>query len=770
MAVGRTRQTNERVKVVRMLTATKKTCFILLAVMLSLCCQISSAQEAPAPDETITKLLDVLKDDAARTKLIEQLEALAPETDLGEVRPYEVQVPSLGRRIGLATQNLVDNTFENTTEFAKSLTGGENAFSGLRGDELTVLWSALPNLLLVIVITVGIFVALRRLAVPWFKRLGERAKTASLWDRASMFVASVSVDTLIVIMAWAIGYAITILMVGEFGQINIQQSMYLNAFLIVELLKTGIRTLLSPNAPAFRPVLLSDHASRVLTKIASIVVSILGYGQLLLVPIFNQSSSLAVGMGISALLASTILAYLIYVVLRRRKTVASWLNSRGNTKPSDHQVQVDVGREVELIQQSTPRMEEHGEGRSGNGTVLTALAMRWHWFALIYLSAMFIVSMTQPVETIIDVVLGSAKILASLVIASLLSRWIAAVIVKGITLPEQVNQRLPLLEQRVNGFTLKAFRFLRWTIMAITLFFILDIVGLIDLRSWLSGQIGFSLTSTIASVVGIIFVAFFIWLAVTSWIDYRLNPNFGDVPTARETTLLTLFRNAVTVTIVVLAVMFCFSEIGLNIGPLLASAGVLGLAIGFGAQKMVQDIITGIFIQLEKSIDVGDIITVGGVTGAVEKLSVRSVSLRDVNGIFHIIPFSSVDMVSNFSRDFSYYVCDMSIAYREDTEDVKAAMLDAFDILLEHPNVGGMVRDQLEWMGIEAFGDSAVIVRVRIKTVPGRQFVVGRAYNEILKRVFDDRGIEIPFPHQTLYLGEAKDGSTQQFKVSMEGK
>jgi small-conductance mechanosensitive channel len=348
-----------------------------------------------------------------------------------------------------------------------------------------------------------------------------------------------------------------------------------------------------------------------------------------------------------------------------------------------------------------------------------------------------------------------------------MSRWLAAVIMKGISLPENVNQRLPLLEQRVNGFALKAFRFLRWTIMAVTLFFVLDIIGAIDLRSWLASQIGFSLTSTLASVLGIVVVAVFFWLAVTSWIDYRLNPDFGEVPTARETTLLSLFRNAATVTVIVLTLMFCLSELGLNIGPLLASAGVLGLAIGFGAQKMVQDIITGIFIQLENSIDVGDIITVGGITGGVEKLSVRSVSLRDVNGIFHIIPFSTVDMVSNFSRDFSYYVCDMGVAYREDLEDVKSAMFESYDILLKNHEVAAMVRDQIEWMGVEAFGDSAVVVRVRLKTVPGRQFVVGRAYNEVLKRVFDERGIEIPFPHQTLYLGEAKDGSTQTFKVSL---
>lgn len=746
-----------------MLKTTKRTCIIILAVLLSLCCQTALAQDTVAPDEAISNLLDVLKDDTARTELIEQLEALAPEAAATQAPAEEFQLPSLGRRIALATQNFIENTISNTTEFAASLTNSESAFSGLRGDEFAILWAALPNLLLVILITVGVFLALRRFAVPWFRRLGERAKTASMWDRISMFIGSNTVDAIIVIMAWAIGYVVTILVVGEFGQINIRQSMYLNAFLIVELVKTGIRTVLSPNAPGFRPVPLSDYAAHSLTKITSIVVSILGYGQLLIVPIVNQSTSFTAGNGVSAFLAALVLAYLIYVVIRRRQRVADWLLSRVDTQPADHQIESEdvADEDVEALTDDDSKLP------NGKHGALASIAKRWHWFALAYLATMFIVSMTQPAERVINVVFGSGKIVAALVIASLLSRWLAAVIIKGISLPESVNQRLPLLEHRVNGFALRAFRFLRWAIMAVTLFFVLDIVGIIDLRGWLASQIGFSLSSTVASVLGIVVVAFFFWLAVTSWIDYRLNPDFGDVPTARETTLLSLFRNAATVTVIVLTLMFCLSEMGLNIGPLLASAGVLGLAIGFGAQKMVQDIITGIFIQLENSIDVGDIITVGGITGGVEKLSVRSVSLRDVNGVFHIIPFSTVDMVSNFSRDYSFYVCDMGVAYREDIEDVKSAMHDSFDILRQNPDVGYMVREQLEWMGVEAFGDSAVIVRARVKTIPGRQFVVGRAYNEILKRVFDERGIEIPFPHQTLYLGEAKDGSTQTLKVNI---
>jgi small conductance mechanosensitive channel len=205
--------------------------------------------------------------------------------------------------------------------------------------------------------------------------------------------------------------------------------------------------------------------------------------------------------------------------------------------------------------------------------------------------------------------------------------------------------------------------------------------------------------------------------------------------------------------------MIALSELGLNIGPLIASAGVLGLAIGFGAQKLVQDVITGVFIQLENAMNVGDVVTVGGITGVVEKLTIRSVALRDLQGTVHVIPFSSVDMVSNFMKGFSFHVADLGIAYREDVADGKAAMEAAFDELAADPELGSDVIGPMEWFGVNELGDSAVVLRARIRTRPGKQWGVGRAFNELVKRHCDARGVEIPFPHLTVWFGEGKDGT-----------
>jgi small-conductance mechanosensitive channel len=202
---------------------------------------------------------------------------------------------------------------------------------------------------------------------------------------------------------------------------------------------------------------------------------------------------------------------------------------------------------------------------------------------------------------------------------------------------------------------------------------------------------------------------------------YRLNPEVGRVPTARERTLLALFRNAFTIALIIMAAMLALSQLGVNIAPLLAGAGVLGLAIGFGAQKLVQDIITGAFIQVENAMNEGDVVTAGGTTGVVEKLTIRSVGLRDLDGTYHLIPFSSVDMVSNFMKGFSYHVANVGVAYREDVSEVKELMQKAFDILKETEHGANIIGD-FEIHGVAELGDSAVVVRGRIKTLPGTQW------------------------------------------------
>ncbi|NBB83086.1 MAG: mechanosensitive ion channel, partial [Alphaproteobacteria bacterium] len=236
----------------------------------------------------------------------------------------------------------------------------------------------------------------------------------------------------------------------------------------------------------------------------------------------------------------------------------------------------------------------------------------------------------------------------------------------------------------------------------------------------------------------------------------------------REITLLTLMKNAVTVALIVIGFIMSLAQLGMNVGPLIASAGVIGLAISFGAQKMVEDIFSGIFIQAEGAMNVGDVVDVGGTVGVVEKLTVRSVTLRDLSGVVHVIPFSSAAKISNYMRDYAYHVADIGVAYRENLDEVKQAMHDAFEELKRDPDFGPSVLDELEWFGLNSFGASELVMRARIKTKPGDQWGVGRAYNAVVKRIFDERGIEIPFPHQTVYFGEDKSGQAPPLHLQVQ--
>ena len=297
-------------------------------------------------------------------------------------------------------------------------------------------------------------------------------------------------------------------------------------------------------------------------------------------------------------------------------------------------------------------------------------------------------------------------------------------------------------------------RLLRVVVLVLWFGFVLQVLGVIQPWDWLEARLGVDILGAALTLFLVVCGGFLVWLLISSWIDYRLAPRGGEMPSARERTLFSLLRNAALVVILVLGLSYGLSSVGISVAPLLASAGVVGLAIGFGSQKLVQDIITGVFIQFENAINVGDVVEVAGKIGSVEKLTIRSVSLRDVQGVYHIIPFSSVDAVSNYMKGFSYHVADISVAYNADIDAAKAAMLAAYDELAADPEWKTKLLGGVEWFGVEGQIDSAVKLRVRLKTRPGEQWGVGRAYTELVKRRFDAQGIEIAYPQMRLAVAD----------------
>lgn len=227
----------------------------------------------------------------------------------------------------------------------------------------------------------------------------------------------------------------------------------------------------------------------------------------------------------------------------------------------------------------------------------------------------------------------------------------------------------------------------------------------------------------------------------------------------RLNTLEQVFRYVIVVVVTLVAAMLVLSEIGISIAPILATAGVLGIAIGFGAQSLVKDYFTGLFLLLENQVRQGDVIEVAGKGGLVEEMTLRYIRLRDYEGSVHYVPNGSIDTVTNRSRGFAYAVIDVSVAYREAIDEVYALMHAEAAALRADPDWAGKIVGDLEMAGVDQLGESAVVIRCRFKVMPLEQWGVRRAYLYRLKKAFDAAGIEIPFPHLTLYAGQNKDGS-----------
>jgi len=232
----------------------------------------------------------------------------------------------------------------------------------------------------------------------------------------------------------------------------------------------------------------------------------------------------------------------------------------------------------------------------------------------------------------------------------------------------------------------------------------------------------------------------------------------GEPPSESEKrveTLIRLIRQAALIVLWVTTILILLKEIGIDVGPILASAGIVGLAVGFGAQNLVRDFISGFFFILENQVRVGDVAIVNGTGGLVESVNFRTIVLRDLGGTVHIFPNGTVTTLSNLTNEWSAYVFDIGVAYKENTDKVIEVMTRVGSEMKQDAIVGSFMLEEPEIFGVDKFDNSAVVIKGRIKTKPIRQWEVGREYLRRIKLAFDIAGIEIPFPHQTLYFGEA---------------
>lgn len=247
----------------------------------------------------------------------------------------------------------------------------------------------------------------------------------------------------------------------------------------------------------------------------------------------------------------------------------------------------------------------------------------------------------------------------------------------------------------------------------------------------------------------------------------RATENRDEEYKKRADTLSSVIGYVLRITIFIVGLMLILGELGIEVGPIIAAAGIIGLAVGFGAQSLVKDVISGFFILLQDQIRVGDVVQIAGKGGLVEHVNLKMTILRDLAGNVHYVPNGTIDVVTNMTKDYSRFVFNIGVAYREDVDEVMKVITEIDESLRNDPDFGDDILEPLEILGVDEFADSAVIIKARTKTKPIKQWRIGREFNRRMKKVFDEKNIEIPFPHVTLYAGEDKTGKAPAMPISM---
>ncbi len=322
------------------------------------------------------------------------------------------------------------------------------------------------------------------------------------------------------------------------------------------------------------------------------------------------------------------------------------------------------------------------------------------------------------------------------------------------------KQRFAIRHSRFRLYT-RTLRYIGYVVILSLLLYSLTTI-------WDISDFGFLKTETASAIFSSLFGIFLvivcgtsIWELINGFLDYGVK-RASDKKAGRMRTLLPIIKSVLFLIFTVMFTLILLSELGINILPLLAGAGIVGVAVGFGAQTIVKDFLSGFTVIIEDLFHVGDVVGLAGIRGVVEEITLRKVQLRDVNGTVFTIPYSDITVIENLTKDFSYYVFDSSIAYDSDLDKVEEALRVVDAGMRADEAYMNAIIEPLEIIGVERFDPNSIIFRSRVKTMPAQQWTVGREYNRRIKAIFAERGIEIPFPQQVVHnkfpVGIGTDG------------
>jgi len=721
------------------------------------------AQASPpaAGNETpYAVLADLLENPQTRDQLIQELRTMAPQGD-SKAQPQTGAHPpradnastQAGSQVEISgdagkhispTQRLAltlrhtTNDLSSAAAAVKSLAQGKLPFTATapsHGDALRLLAATvLATLAAYLVFRLAAGAAFTRLN-RWIQteqpREGGRRKPGLALSRKLIGVAAaLAVDLAATLLAALAGYAAALFLAEQENGTTGLAFQFLSAFAMIEAVKALSRGVFATRYEHLRLLPLQPATARYWNRWLTLLIGLTGYCLLAVVPITQAIMLPSLGRLLGLLIMLGVYVYGVRVVWSHRKSVKAGLTAWAEKSST-----------------------------AVFGTLIRVLARLWHVIAIAYLTVLLVASQAEQQLALAFMMRATAQSVVAIIAGALLAAALSSLLARRIVVPDAWNKALPLLETRINSYVPAALKGLRLLILILVALVVLDAWHAFDLGAWLDSDSGRAVIAVILKVGVILAIAALSWTIIASLIEHRLGAGgLHRRPSEREKTLLMLFRNAAAVVIATMTVLVVLSQIGIDIGPLIAGAGVAGLAIGFGAQKLVQDVITGVFIQLENGMNQNDIVEVCGLFGTVEKITIRSVVIRTLDGGYHLIPFSSIDKVSNHTRDYGYHYGEYNVAHRENVDQAIAQMEMAFKDLMQDPELAPEVLEDISIPGVTALNEQGFRIRVLIKTTPGNQWAVQRGYNKLLKQRFDAAGIEVPYPHTVLHFGRDKDG------------
>lgn len=700
------------------------------------------AQNTAASDQTeqqkasYTALADILQDDKARATLIDHLRQAADESPKTQTKPAASETPeSLSDNLSSLAQGGISTVNQRLNSLQKLIDSGPK-----RTFNPDSFFRALGYFLLTVAATFALFHLIRRLIRPLYKRMGSWGHNAKLqqgpWYKLpTAILGAFAVDLLVLVLALAAGNLFARHVNADSATILRLQTLFLSAFAVIEFFKAVLRLIFSPDFDYLRPFAFSDAIAHYWNKRLAWLSGLIGYGLMVVVPVVATQISYpaAAAANLAIMLALTL--YAVALILRNRK-------------PIQQQINLLAERSMAFF-----------------SIILRGLGHVWHLLAIAYFLVLFALSQFDIGNSLRFMMTATVKSLVVIGVGALLSGMLTRWIFRRISLPDDVNRRYPMLERRINSYIPNGLKILRvMVVLAVTLL-LFDAWHLINLYQWAGSENGEKIIGGLVHILLIMVVAVFSWTLMASIIEHRLALELsnGIRPSARERTLLTLFRNVLAIVISTITIMIVLSQVGINIAPLLAGAGALGLAISFGAQTLVKDVITGVFIQFENGMNTGEYVTVSGITGTVERMTIRSIGLRDDYGVYHIVPFSSITTLANYAREFGVYRANYSVSRDEDIDHVHEVLHQAVDALKQDEQVKHFLVGEPVFNGVVALGDRSFTTRVTVRTQALKQWVVQYALDRLVKMHFDQADIAMPQQAMQLsYAPGSQESATKQ--------